>query len=256
MVNRPVVVNGAVVVAPRPVIVTNRIIDPVTRRVAVVDPVTRTSPGRVRPLTTLRSESGRTFSTLADLRRETGVVNAPRTMMPGTSTSGAIRTREGFGSPDARRGAERIFSRSVENARRSPEDGMIRRHEGRIVAPGAPERSSSGPVRSEGRRFDSSGPSVRTYNGPVRDGAERFIAPRVPERSFSPPMMREDHEYLKAHDCSGRTAVHFAEVRLHGHLNTPMNRGEGDFMGSFSGSGRQVRGGKGSDGSFCGRTRC
>src|SRR5512143_277456 len=102
VVTRPVVVSGAVVVTPRPVIVTNRVIDPVTRRVAVVDPVTRTGPGRTRPLTTLRSTDGRTFSSLTELRRGTGTVNAPRTMMPGTSP-GVVRTREGFGSPDARR---------------------------------------------------------------------------------------------------------------------------------------------------------
>jgi hypothetical protein len=255
VVNRPVVVSGAVVIRPRPVIVTNRIIDPVTRRVAVVDPVTRTGPGRVRPLTTLRTESGRTFNTLADLRRQPGVVNAPRTMMPGTPTRGAIRTREGFGSPDARRSAERIFSRSVDNARRSPEDGMMRRYEGRLVAPAAPERSSGGPVRGEGRRFDSSGPSVRTYNGPMRDGAERFIAPRVPERSFNPPMMREDREYSRPMISPGGRG--FASPSMPSQsFDAPVNRGEGDFTRSFSGSGRQVRGGRGLDSDLCSRRRC
>src|SRR5512143_3315662 len=147
VVTRPVVVSGSVVVTSRPVIVTNRIIDPVTRRVAVVDPVTRTGPGRTRPLTTLRSTDGRTFSSLTDLRRGPGVVNRPRTMMPETSSTGAIRTREGFGSPDARRSAERIFSRDVENVRRSPAAGAARGSGGRFVAPAAPERSMNGPVR-------------------------------------------------------------------------------------------------------------
>jgi hypothetical protein len=253
-VNRPVVVSGAVVVAPRSVIVTNRIIDPVTRRVAVVDPVTRTGPGRVRPLTTLRTESGRTFSTLADLRREPGVANAPRTMVPGTPMNGAIRPREGFSSPDVRRSAERIFSRSVENAGRYPQDGMIRRHEGRL-APAVSERPSSGPVRGEGRRFDSSGPSVRTYNGPVRDGEGRFIAPRVPERSFNPPMMREDHEFSRPMISPGERRFDSPSTRSQS-FDAPVIRGEGDFMRSFSGSGTQVRGGRGSEGDFCGRRRC
>lgn len=254
VVNRPVVVSGAVVIRPRPVIVTNRIIDPVTRRVAVVDPVTRTGSGRVRPLTTLRTDSGRTFSTLADLRREPGVANAPRTMRPGTSTSGAIRPREGFGSPDARRSAERIFSRSVENAGRYPEDGMIRRHEGRL-APAASERPSSGPVRDEGRRFDSSGPSVRAHNGPVRDGEERFIAPRVPERSFNPPMMRQDREFSRPMISPGGRRFDSPGTPSRS-FDAPFNRGEGDLMRSFSGNSRQVRGGRGPDGSFCGRARC
>jgi hypothetical protein len=234
VVTGPVVVSGAVVVTSRPVIVTNRIIDPVTRRVAVVDPVTRTSPGRTRPLTTLRSTDGRTFSSLADLRRENGAVNRPRTMMPGTSPSGAIRTREGFGSPDARRSAERIFSRSVENTRRAPEAGV---------------------TRGSGRRFDSSGAPVRTYSGPMNGDGERFMAPRLPARSFSPPVMREDRGFSSPFNYPGerRFVPQRAPSRS---FDVPMNRGEGDFMRSFSGSGRQGGGGKGYGGDLCFRRRC
>jgi hypothetical protein len=132
---------------------------------------------------------------------------------------------------------------------------MTRRPEGRFVPPGGPERLSNGPVRGEGRRFDSSSPSVRTYDSPLRDGADRFTAPRVPERSFSPPMMREDHEFSVPMTSPGERR--FASPRTPSSFyNTPQYGGEGDFMRSFSGSGRQVRGGRGPDGSFCGRVRC
>lgn len=255
VVTTPVVVSGAVVVTSRPVIVTNRIIDPVTRRVAVVDPVTPTGPGRARPLTTLRSTDGRTFRSVADLRRENGAVNAPRTMMPETSPNSAIRTREGFGSPDDRRSAERIFSRGVEKMRRAPEAVTTRPSGGRFVAPAAPQSSVSGPRRSEGRRFDSSGPSVRTDNGPMSGVGERFIAPRLPARSFSAPVMREDRGFSGSFNSQGERRF-VSPRRLPPSMDVPMSRGESDFRGSFSGSGRQGRGNKGSDGDFCLRRRC
>src|SRR5512143_3106117 len=235
VVNGPVVVSGAIVVTSRPAIVTNRIIDPVTRRVAVVDPVTRTGPGRTRPLTTLRTLNGRTFNTVSELRTAPAGANAPRTMMPGTSPSGALRTREGFGSPDARRSAERIYSRGVENMRRAPEAGV---------------------TRGSGRRFDSSGAPVRTYSGPMSGDGERFMAPRLPARSFSPPVMREDRGFSSPFNYPGerRFVPQRAPSRS---FDVPMNRGEGGFMRSFSGSGRQGGGGsKGYGGDFCFRRRC
>jgi hypothetical protein len=243
VVSGAVVVNGGVVVVPRQAIVSNRIIDPVTRRVAVVDPVTRTSAGRVRPLTTLRTGNGRTFNTLSDLRRGAGV-NSPRTMMPETSTSGTIRTREGFGSPEARRSAERIFTRSVDNTRRTRESIRTLGEGRRYVAPAASGRSWNGAVRGEGMRFNSPAPSGRIYRSPAGGGGERFIAPRDSGRSFNAPVLRQD-------GGSSRSFIPMSERQFAPQsmplrtFNAPMSRGGGEVWRSFSGSGQSVRGGQG-----------
>ncbi len=92
-------------------IVSNRVFNPGIRRFVAIDPVVRTSTGAVRPMTAFRGESGRSFMTLADMRR-------------GAALSGVSPVRTGtefrspgrfgsFGSPEARRGAQSIFSRSM-----------------------------------------------------------------------------------------------------------------------------------------------
>ncbi len=193
-------------------IVTNRVIDPVTRRVAVVDPVTRTSGGSVRPATTLRTGSGRTFTTLADVRREPiAGSSGPR--------NGTAETRRSW-SPEARMSAGAIYSRSVQGMRSgSLREGMMTRGSERsFVSPNAsgraygsrawggerrhnasaapaPERSyrsSSMSGRDESARsfYPSAAGSEtgRSYSASSRRsyGSDRqFMSPRMPSRSFN-----------------------------------------------------------------------
>ncbi len=196
-------------------IVTNRVIDPVTRRVAIVDPITRTSSGTVRPVTALRSESGRTFTTLSELRKEPGAAGARRSI-PNTT----VRT-EGFRSPEARRSAGAIYSRSVQGTRSGPvRQGVVTRGGGRTyVSPGTSGRTdSSSPSWGGERRYNAPASRVpdrtyryyqgsgsaessrpyypsasgsetgRSYSAPARrfySGSERqFVAPSMPSRSY------------------------------------------------------------------------
>ncbi len=184
-------------------IVTNRVIDPVTRQVAVVQPTTRTSAGVVRSVTTLRTGSGRTFSTLAELRKETGGSAAN----VGTRSSPA-----GFRSPEARTSAAAIYSRSVQGMRAGTvRGGSVTRGERGYVSPGTSTRMNTSPSwGGQGRYSTTSAPATqyrhskrsygestrsvypiapsteRSYNGPARQsfgGERRFVSPGVPSWS-------------------------------------------------------------------------
>ncbi len=195
VVNQPFV-HGVV---GRRGIVTNRVIDPVTRRVATVDPVTRTSSGTVRPVTALRAESGRTFMTLSELRKEPGATGARRSIPNST-----VRT-EGFRSPEARRSAGAIFSRSVQGMRSGPvRQGVATRGGGRTyVSPGTSGRSgSSSPSWGGERRYNApaSRAPERTYRYYQGSGAEssRSFYPSASGsetgRSYSAPARRSYSE--------------------------------------------------------------
>ncbi len=96
----------------RTAIVSNRFINPVTRTVAVIDPVVRTSTGTVRTTTALRTGSGQLFGSVTDMRRGvtlSGVSAVPR----GTAVSGRAARTGGFRTLEARKGAQSIYSRSV-----------------------------------------------------------------------------------------------------------------------------------------------
>ena len=133
-------------------IVTNRIINPVTRTVARVDPVVRTSTGTIRSETALRTENGRMFKTFADMRQGINMADVSA-MRPGTLTDAAIKT-ERFGSSGARQGAEAIVSRRAPTAN----SGMIggfstfrgQRHFATTQAPARSLRSVSPPVMHRG----------------------------------------------------------------------------------------------------------
>jgi hypothetical protein len=198
-----------VVVDSRPVIVSNHVIDRHTRRVAVVDPVTRTR-GAVRPETTLRTQSGRTFRNLTDLRHGIGL-------------TGPNAGRPGFGSPEARKNAEAIYSRSAErmNTRTGREGTMVRSGERPFIAPSAPGRSYNGPVWGGERRFIAPGAPERSYRSPMMRGRNEsvrpFVSPRAPSlggerwfggpnapsRSFSGPVMRGGHYSMRSFAGNG-----------------------------------------------------
>jgi hypothetical protein len=205
----------------RRAIVSNRIIDPVTRRVARVDPVTRTRTGDTRPETRLRTESGETFRNLAELRHGGGV-RGPNAGRPGISVGRTSRTG-GFRSPEARKSASAIYSRSVERMRA----GMVRNGGRRVVAPGAHGRS---------------------YNTPSRGGERRFIAPNnSPERSYRSPAMRGSRESVRPF-ASSNAPSWGGERRLVApspssrQFSGPVMRGGSDSLRSFSGNGRNGRG--------------
>jgi hypothetical protein len=252
-----VFVSGAVVVnrpfiGTRIAIVSNRIVDPGTRVTAVVSPVVRTTRGGVRPIatTTLRTESGRTFGTLAELRREAGSAGR-QAVTPGTATNSTFR-REGFRSPEARRSAESIFSRSVEGTRDNRgREGAARSIERRSVAPSTSGRSFNGPARGDNRRFVSPDQSGRSFSGQRRDDDRPFIAPRMSERrSFGSSEMRG----------SGQSVRPFAPQRAPaGSFINPRSGGDGNSTNSFSsGQGRRGKGGsgRGFSGGDCNRGRC
>jgi len=228
-----VVVGGAVVVnrpfiGTRIAIVSNRIIDPVTRTSVVVSPVVRTGRGGVRPVTTLRTESGRTFGTLTELRREAGNTGRqPRTVIPETRNS--TFRNEGFRSPEARRSAESIFSRSIER---------------RPVAPSAGARSFSGSGRGEDRRFDTLGSSGRSFNRPSRGEERPMIAPPQSRRSFESSGARgRSGEFVRPFSSQGAPTRSFSNRMSGGDSNSTKSFFGGKSKQGKSGSKRGLSGG-------------
>ncbi|HEX9019948.1 MAG TPA: hypothetical protein VF903_01665 [Nitrospirota bacterium] len=178
-VTTPFVTTSPVFVTRR-AIVSNRIIDPVTRNVAVIDPVVRTSTG-VKPVTALRTGNGQMFSTMTDVRRGTsmtGVSAVRANTINGVSPS---RSNGGFSSTAARKSAQSIVARDARtmSAGRGTVSGSSR-GERHFAAPGAPRRTFSG------------SPPERTYNSPVMRGSggpvRGFSAP--PARSYTAPVPR------------------------------------------------------------------
>jgi len=216
-----------VVVNTRPVIVSNNVIDRHGRKVAVVDPIVRTNSGSIRPITTLRTESGRTFRNLGDLRNGVSLTGRD-TGMPRNSSTSALRT-EGFRSPEARMNAEAIYSRSVERMQQDTvrEGDMARGAEGRYIEPGAPDRTFNGPLRGGGeRRFAASGSPGRSFRSPMIRGsyqsARRFTAP-------TSPSMGGAGRRLGAPSSPSRP------------VHTSVVRGGSSSMRSFSGNGWHSR---------------
>ena len=201
-----------VVVNRGPVIVSNHVIDRHTRTVATVDPVTRTTTGAVRPETTLRSQDGRTFRNLADLRNGVSLT---------TERSGisANRALEGSWSQEARRSAGTIYSRSLERMRTGmvPEGTMARGGTRQFVVPRAPGRS---------------------YSGPFRGGTRRFIAPGAPQRMSRPFTMRGSNTIVRPF-VSSRASLMRGEGRPSGvSASSRTYAGGGRYSsGSFTGNG-------------------
>ncbi len=186
-------------------IVSNRVIDPVTRRVAVVDPSARTTTAGSRPITVLRTGNGTPFRTVNDLRRgyaASGVTNAGA----GAAWRGSTAPNAGFRTPEARRSAESIYSRSLGNRRmiNPPQSSMVRGNDDRrLVSPGGRERTYSAPSSMENHPFEPVVPrrafqtlspgqrQERGYSAPSRgNGWQRSVVPSGPSRSFDAPVMR------------------------------------------------------------------
>jgi hypothetical protein len=219
-------------------IVSNRVIDPISRRIAVVEPVSRRGGGTVVASTMLRSESGRRFRTLSSLRREPAMLNRP-------AYGGAPAGWEGFRSSQARRSAESIYVRSVERTRRgitTRESEGMRRLPGTGITPqtgvarlpsssGRTERSFSGQRRNLQPTTRLSpehyaGARVRNnYNSPR---SRNYSLPSVPQRSYGSPSRSIERNY-------GTSAAPSHTYRM------PATREGGGFR-RFSGNGNREGG--------------
>ncbi len=173
-VDRTVFVNGRPSIVSRTAVVSNHVIDPVTRTAATVDPVVRTGTGGVRPVSTLRTANGSTFRNVTELR------TAVNTGRAGTYAKSGLAAG-GFRSPEARKSAGVIYSRSVART-------------------GAYRTGGSGAIRGE-RRFNAPGRPGRSFNtGPVRGGNRPYVSPRSYERSYrSSPMMRYGNQSYRSY---------------------------------------------------------
>ncbi len=181
-VDRTVFVNGRTAIVPSRAIVSNHIVDPVTRTAATVDPVMRRGTGTVRAVSTLRTGSGSTFRNVSELRT---AFNAGRT---GTS---AKSTLTGFRSPEARKSAGAIYSRSL-GAARTGEGGAVRGGQRQFNAPSGTRRSfNSAPVRGGNKSYVSPRsersyrPSTTWHGG---QSYRSYVSPRAAERSWSGPV--------------------------------------------------------------------
>ncbi len=148
-----VVVSGNVFVSGtgfvrRTAVVSNSVIDPVTRTAVRVDPVGRTATGTTRPVTMLRAPSGRTFTTMAEMRNVVKV-NGLNAVQPARSTFGG-RTAEGFRSEGARKSAGAIYSPRFEGSTYGKAPGPSS-YRGAYRAP-ASNRSPYGTVGNPGKR--------------------------------------------------------------------------------------------------------
>jgi hypothetical protein len=209
-----VVVNNGVFVnrrfVNRTAVVSNHVVDPVTRTVVRVDPVGRRGAGTARHETMLRTESGRTFTTLAELRKVTDVTG-PNAGRPGSSIKSAPRT-ERFQSPAARKSAEAIYSRSIAGARdgRRPERSAYRGGERQSAVSNRPygppaSRRSNGSFRP----YNGQGTPGRThnYNGAMRGNERRYVTPgpgpSAGRYSGSGPVMRGGSQPTRSLSGSG-----------------------------------------------------
>jgi hypothetical protein len=178
----------------RTAIVSNRIINPATRTVTSIDPVVRTSTGTVRPMTALRTGSGQLFRTATDMRRGVTLSGVSPVRME-TAVSGSAAGKGGFRTLEARKGAQAIYSRSVQgmSARRGSERTMTRSSVTRNTAPGTGRSYNAPSRRSEGRGAALNSPS-RSYNRPVvKDGGgygRSYVAPSASQRPYSSSIVR------------------------------------------------------------------
>jgi hypothetical protein len=220
-----------VVVSPvfvnRRVIVTNHVIDPVTRRVAIVDPVTRTSNG-VRPATLLRTDDGRTFRNLPEMRRATGslVPKGPESRtVPGTYRGAGLKSQKS---------AESIYRKSVERDR-SGTTGRFSSRDDRFGS----HNNAAGPANNERGRYSAPVPAGRSYHDPsVKAG--RPAAPRIPGKAYNAPARSKaeggrhsytpsppDRSYGSRGSWQGRSRSFDTPGTPERTFNAPMKRGSG-----------------------------
>jgi hypothetical protein len=206
-----------VVFESRTVFVRNRYVDPVTRRVVRVDPVVRTARDTVRPVTTLRTEDGRTFTTIREMRQGTASGRA-------AERGGTLASRPpgagGFRSLEDRRSARDIYTRSIERRGTVGQGGrsggsVLRGNEQRRSPQGIGGGSYTAPPQSDQRSYErrSGGGergegtprrSGRSYDDEERGQSRRFqgsspggggysVTPAPPVNPFTPPRIEQQY---------------------------------------------------------------
>jgi hypothetical protein len=189
---------------PRRAIVTNRIIDPGTRSVVRIDPVTRVPGGIVRPETRLRAENGRTFNHINEFRNHNAAAVRPK------SGSEPLRNGQlnspGFSGGATGGSAAGTQGRGVETMRKSGRQGAApnsaRPHVPGFVPNGATANRPSAARPDPSNRANA---LQRSFNTPHRMGPSRnqaiTPAPRSPSRSMTAPV---PHHTMPGHTMPGR----------------------------------------------------
>jgi hypothetical protein len=174
-----------IIVDSRRAVVRNRYVDPVSRRVVRIDPVVR-SGDSVRSLTVLRTEDGRTYRNIREMRQGTPSGRVPDAGPGGTSRRPPVSG--GFRSPEDRRSAQDIYTRSIE---RQGSAGQGSRSGGSAIRGDERRRGpqGGGPVtiqpRSDQRPYDRRpGSEVRSPAPQGQTGPPVTIQPRSDTRSF------------------------------------------------------------------------
>jgi hypothetical protein len=175
--------STTVVVDSRTAYVRNRYVDPVTRRVVRVEPVVRTGRNTVRPETVLRTNDGRTFRNIREMRQ--GIVSGD--VQQGGRGTRAIRPPGvgGFRSLEERRSAQDIYRRSIERQGIAGQVGRSGGYEKRRSPQGTAGGSYSGQPLSGQRSYErrsgavagstgTPGRSQRSYDYPTRMGSGQF----------------------------------------------------------------------------------
>jgi hypothetical protein len=175
--------STTVVVHSRTVYVRNRYVDPVTRRVVRVEPVVRTGRDTVRPETILRTNDGRTFRNIREMRQ--GIVSGD--VQQGGRGMHAIRPSGagGFTSLEERRSAQDILRRSIERQGTAGQVGRSNAYEKRRSPQGATGGSYTGRQLSGQRSYEkrtgvvagsvgTPGRPQRSYGYPTKRGSGQF----------------------------------------------------------------------------------
>lgn len=194
-------------------IVSNHVIDPVTRRSATVDPTVRTGSNSNRPGTMLRNGGGQTFRNVGEMRSETHFAGSPA-RNSGTSA---------FRSADARRSAQAIFSRSMQ---RNDSAGSV--------------REGSSLSRSSQRSGSQSGSTASRSSSYIRQGTPSGSNHTTYARSYS------SSPSTGAHNSS--TVRSFSPGSSSRSMGAPATRSSGGGFSGGHGSSGGFSGGRGSGG--------
>ena len=207
----------------RRAVVSNHVIDPVTRTVLRVDPVTRTSAGTIQPVTTLRAPSGRMFTTLTQMRSVVKASGLNVVRGKGGPSVRGTRAAGGFKTPEARKSAGAIYSRSAAGMRydRGPARSTYRGGERRTNVPG---RSYGPPATRRGnetvRPYEGQGTPRRSYNynnAPVRGYERRYNAPGSFTRPYGGATTRGIQQPMRPLSGSGWQGRGNYNGRAYGH---------------------------------------
>jgi hypothetical protein len=175
--------STTVVVNSRTVFVRNRYVDPVTRRVVRIEPVVRGTGDTVHPRTILRTNDGKTFRNIREMRQ--GIVSGD--VARGRGVTPAIRPpgAGGFRSPDDRRSAQDIYRRSLERQGSAGQFDRSRSDEKRRSPQGAAGGSYTAPPRCDQRSYERRPGNVERSTG----------TPGRPQRSYDHPAVRESRQF-------------------------------------------------------------